>query len=141
VKGRLIASMLVLGHNWPLAEALDNHRLVAFITDQHRIHHELLKQWKQMKQQATVQPEASQAIVTRASDSDTASPLKGSPREEDEERPLDLRCTRCEKHIGRVSSPVVWLMYSKDAGYAFHDHHSFIHSFTIHSFMKHIFYP
>ena len=40
--GKLVASMLMLAHAWPLAQCLDNHILVSFINKQHKIQQELL---------------------------------------------------------------------------------------------------
>ena len=99
VKGRLVAAMLMLGNTWPLAEALNDHVLVTFINEQHQL---LRKQLLQRQQQ----PENKQHETHRASGSESASPAKESPGEEDEEvAKEELLCARCDKYMGRVSSP------------------------------------
>ncbi len=99
VKGRLVAAMLMLGNTWPLAEALNNHVLVTFINEQHQI---LRKQLLQRQEQ----PENKQHETHRASGSGSASPVKDSPRETEEEvAKKELLCARCDKYMGRVSSP------------------------------------
>jgi len=98
VKGRLVAAMLMLGNTWPLAEALNNHVLVTFINEQHQI---LRKQLLQRQEQ----PENKQHETHRASGSESASPAKESPGEEEEEGAKEeLLCARCDKYMGRVSS-------------------------------------
>ena len=98
VKGRLVAAMLMLGSTWPLAEALNNHVLVSFINEQHQILREQLLQRQ-------VQPENKQHETHRASGSESASPAKESPvEEEDEAAKEELLCARCDKYMGRVSS-------------------------------------
>ncbi len=99
VKGRLVAAMLMLGSTFPLAEALNNHVLVSFINEQHQIlRKELL--------QRQVQPETKQHETHRASGSESASPAKENPGEEEEEAAKEeLLCARCDKYMGRVSSP------------------------------------
>ncbi len=99
VKGRLVAAMLMLGSTWPLAEALNNHALVTFINEQHQV---LRKQLLQRQ----LQPDSKQHETHRASGSESASPAKESPGEEEEEAAKEeLLCARCDKYMGRVSSP------------------------------------
>lgn len=99
VKGRLVAAMLMLGSTWPLAEALNNHVLVSFINEQHQfLHKELLHRQRQ--------PENKQHETHRAPGSESALPAKESPGEEEEEAAKEeLLCARCDKYMGRVSSP------------------------------------
>ncbi|DBA91100.1 TPA: hypothetical protein ACH3X1_016065 [Trebouxia sp. C0004] len=98
VKGRLVAAMLMLGNTWPLAKALNDHALVSFINEQHQI---LRKQLLQRQ----LQPENKQPETHKASGSDSASPTRESPREEEEEvAKKELLCARCDKYMGRVSS-------------------------------------
>jgi mannitol-specific phosphotransferase system IIBC component len=99
VKGRLVAAMLMLGSTFPLAEALNNHVLVSFINEQHQI---LRKQLLERQRQ----PETKQHETHRASGSESASPAKESPEEDEEEAAKEeLLCARCDKYMGRVSSP------------------------------------
>jgi len=100
-----VASMLMLGHSWPLAKVLDltpwgQHPLVTFINKQHRIQREILD-----KQDSLSQPggqASSRQEEQGAQESASASPSKD--REEDEgEGSSDLRCARCHKRIGKVS--------------------------------------
>ena len=99
VQGRLITSMLILGHTWPLAEALDNHPLVTFINYQHKTKRELM-----LLHNPAMLFGPSQEEVLQASDSNTAS--HGTERLGEENigaLPEELRCTRCEKPITGVS--------------------------------------
>ena len=90
--------MLLLAHNWPLAKVLGNHTLVAFINEQHRTQREVLLS------QPAMQLEVSEEEVEHISDSDTASPVKDSPGQDERKGLLRAcRCTRCEKYIGKVS--------------------------------------
>lgn len=105
VKGRLVASMLMLANTWPLAQVLDDHPLVGFINAQHRRLREQLLQAKM--QQQRMQEEAH-----RASDRDAASPAKDSQGEEEEEVLVqEVVCARCEKFLRKVSEVIaakVW---------------------------------
>ena len=103
-----MASMLMLGHSWPLAKALDptpwgQHPLVTFINKQHRIQRDILT-----KQDLLSQPggqAASRQEEQGAQESASVSPSKD--REEDEgEGASDLRCARCHKRIGKVRQTV-----------------------------------
>ncbi|KAL0019658.1 hypothetical protein WJX77_010544 [Trebouxia sp. C0004] len=100
VKGRLVAAMLMLGNTWPLAKALNDHALVSFINEQHQI---LRKQLLQRQ----LQPENKQPETHKASGSDSASPTRESPREEEEEvAKKELLCARCDKYMGRQMEKV-----------------------------------
>ena len=96
--------MLMLGHSWPLAKALDptpwgQHPLVTYINKQHRIHRDILDKQDLLRQPGSRQEEQG------AQESASASPSKD--REEDEgEGASDLRCARCHKRIGKVSQTV-----------------------------------
>jgi hypothetical protein len=103
-----VASMLMLGHSWPLAKALDphpwdQHPLVSFINKQHRIQQDILAKQDLLSQPAgqAASRQEEQGVQEAAS----ASPSKD--REEDEgEGASDLRCARCHKRIGKVSQTV-----------------------------------
>lgn len=88
VSNKLIAAMLTLGYTWPLAEALDNHPLVTFINEQHKI-----------QQQAANEEEELQE-----SGSDSTSVVKDGPEEGGEDGKQGLRCTRCDKSLAQVSN-------------------------------------
>ncbi len=106
-----MASMLMLGHSWPLAKALDptpwgQHPLVSFINKQHRIQQDILAKQDLLSQAA------GQAALRQeeqgAQEAASASPSKD--REEDEgEGASDLRCARCHKRIGKVSQTVCFM--------------------------------
>ena len=102
-----MASMLMLGHSWPLAKALDptpwgQHPLVTYINKQHRIQRDILDTQDLLSQPGSRQEEQG------AHESASASPSKD--REEDEgEGSSDLRCARCHKRIGKVSQPVYFM--------------------------------
>ena len=66
----------MLGRTWPLAEALNNHVLVTFINEQHQILHKQFLQRQRQRQNK-------QRETHRASGSDSASPAKDSPGEEE----------------------------------------------------------
>ncbi len=101
VKDKLLASMLLLGHAFPLAQILDNHPLVAFINNQHRIQRELLTQ-------PALQLALREEDDLLDSDSDTTSPAKQSSRDQDEEgMPPDLCCARCNRHVAKVGMPAL----------------------------------
>ncbi|DBA91120.1 TPA: hypothetical protein ACH3X1_016083 [Trebouxia sp. C0004] len=101
VGDKLVASMLMLGHSWPLAKALDpwgQHPLISFINKQHRIQQDILA-----KQDLLSQPSGQAALSQEeqgAQEAASASPSKD--REEDDgEGASDLRCARCHKRIGK----------------------------------------
>ena len=97
---KLVASMLMLAHAWPLAQALDNHILLTFIDQQHRAQQELLLE-QDVLSQHTMQPALRQEEQGQEGSSGGASPEKD--REEDGGKDADLRCARCQKRIGKVS--------------------------------------
>lgn len=103
VGDKLVASMLMLGHSWPLATALDpspwgQHPLVTFINKQHRIQRDILDKQDLLSQAAGQLP--SRQEEQEAQEAASASPSKD--REEDEgEGASDLRCARCHKRIGK----------------------------------------
>ena len=105
-----MASMLMLGHSWPLAKALDptpwgQHPLVTYINKQHRIQRDILDKQDLLSQPGSRQEEQEEQ---GAHESASASPSKD--REEDEgEGSSDLRCARCHKRIGKVSQPVYFM--------------------------------
>lgn len=103
VGDKLVASMLMLGHSWPLAKALDptpwgQHPLISFINKQHRIQQDILAKQDLLSQSAG--QAASRQEEQAAQEAGNASPSKD--REEDEgEGASDLRCARCHKRIGK----------------------------------------
>ena len=101
--------MLMLANRFPLAETLGDHPLVRFIAEQHKqLRNVLLKQRQEIAAAAAAAAAASKLLQESQQKKDEAasvSPVKrNNDMEEDEENvPIGLRCTRCDKWIAKVS--------------------------------------
>ncbi len=91
VSEKLVVSMLMLGHHWPLAQVLGDHFLVDLIN---RYHQRQREAWKQPDSQLAEAEEDS-----LDSDSDTTSASKDDDR--------DLTCTGCGTDIAKVRHTAV----------------------------------
>ncbi len=89
VKDKLTASLLMLGHAWPLSEALDNHPLVNSINQLHKACHK-------------------QLANTRDTDTETESSGSDPPESaetteaDNKDKPEGLRCAKCNQKIPQV---------------------------------------
>lgn len=96
VEDKLLPAMLILGRVFPLHEALDGHRLAAFIAEQH----------KQL-QIKSLTGEASRDLLSDDSEDDSVSPENSSfsadaKLTDDAEGPSH-RCPRCHRTRKEVS--------------------------------------
>ncbi|DBB02181.1 TPA: hypothetical protein ACH3X3_011214 [Trebouxia sp. C0006] len=85
VKDRLTASLLMLGHAWPLSEALDNHPLVSSIDQLHKACHKLVN-----KQDTDTE--------TKSSGSDPPGSAE-TTEADNKDKPKGLRCAKCNQKI------------------------------------------
>ena len=96
VKDRLLASMLLLGYTWPLSEALDNHPLVTFINNEHRVRHNQI-----------AHHDVHDVYGSYGSDpgkSDTGAAFQDSPSQEANRRPPEaFWCAGCSKSLAQVT--------------------------------------
>ncbi len=95
VKDRLTASLLMLGHAWPLSEALDNHPLVSSINQLHKACHKLVN-----KQDTDTE--------TKSSGSDPPGSAE-TTEADNKDKPKGLRCAKCNQKIPQVCfSCILW---------------------------------
>jgi hypothetical protein len=91
VKDKLTASLLMLGHAWPLSEALDNHPLVKLINKLHKAYHEQLVNG----QDTDTDSESSGSDLPELAEDQTT-------EADNEDEPEGLCCAQCDRKIPHV---------------------------------------
>lgn len=90
VKDKLTASLLMLGHAWPLSDALDNHALVNSINQLHKACHEQLANTQDTD------------LGTESSGSDMSPESAETTEADNKHKPEGLGCARCNETIPQV---------------------------------------
>lgn len=106
VKGKILASMFILGRTWDLAVPLGNHPLLHFIEDQHSIQRELLSRPKASSE--SMDEELAQGLDDIGLLVKKLGPDSRSDDEQQQQQQfsIDQRCTRCDRRISTVSFPL-----------------------------------
>lgn len=101
VADKLATALLMLGHSFPLQQALDGHRLASFVTEQHKLLRDLLINQKisdMVKVENAVSPESSSFSADAKLNDDDDGPSHKCGRCNRSKKEVSFTSTHCICH-------------------------------------------